>query len=132
MLLVHQGYCEDADSVVVRLQKRLMEERRLKIEAESMAAHFEDSARQANERLEKAMKLFEMEKAILTKRAEKDEKNFGPVKEKYATLIKTDQRNVDINLWYVFHPTLSMCWLMILVAAYCTFFCLQGERVITL
>ena len=51
----------------MRLQKRLKEEEKLKIEVESRAAHFEDSARQVNERLEQTIKLFESEKVVLTK-----------------------------------------------------------------
>ena len=53
-----------------------------------MAAHFEDSARQANERLEQAIKLFEAEKTTLVKSAEKAKKKVDPLKEKYATLVK--------------------------------------------
>ena len=87
-MFIHQGYREDDESVALRQQKWLKEERRLKIEAKSRAAHFEDSARQANDRLEQAIKLFEAENAVLTECAEKAEKNFGPMKEKYATLVK--------------------------------------------
>ena len=53
-----------------------------------MATYFEDSACQANERLEQAVKLFEAEKATLVRCAEKAEKKLDPLKEKYATLVK--------------------------------------------
>ena len=131
-MLVYQGYVEDAESVAVRLQKRLKEERRLKTEAESMVAHFENSAREANEHLEQAIKLFEAEKVVLTKRAEKAEKNLGPMKEKYATLVKQINDMLTAIFGTCSDPPLSMCRFMNLVATYFPFSYVQGEKTTTL
>ena len=87
-MYVCQEYVGDAELVALKLQKRLKEERKLKADAELMVARFEDSARQANEHLEQAIKLFEAEKATLLKRVEKAEGKLDPLKEKYATLVK--------------------------------------------
>ena len=93
-----------------------------------MVTHFEDSACQANERLEQAIKLFEAEKATLTKRVEKAGKKLNPLKEKYATLLKHINEMLTTIFGMCSVSLLPMYRLMTLAAAYCTFFLFAGRK----